>query len=109
GGTRWTAINSCLLPAAALADQEVYTSEGLAEGEELHPVQYEMAMRGGSQCGYCTPGFISPMAAERYRPERKSCAAMCGSNLCGGAADEPACGSDRSEEHTSELQSRFDL
>ncbi|HLR56960.1 MAG TPA: FAD binding domain-containing protein [Beutenbergiaceae bacterium] len=94
GGTRWTAINSCLLPAAALADQEVYTSEGLAEGEELHPVQYEMAMRGGSQCGYCTPGFISSMAAEYYRPERKTCAEICGSNLCGGAADEPACGSD---------------
>lgn len=94
GGTRWTAINSCLLPAAALADQEVYSAEGLADGEELHPVQYEMAVRGGSQCGYCTPGFITSMAAEYYRPERATCADICGSNLCGGSDDQPACGSD---------------
>lgn len=94
GGTRWTAINSCLLPAAALADQEVYSAEGIANGEDLHPVQYEMAVRGGSQCGYCTPGFISSMAAEYYRPERATCADICGSNLCGGADDEPACSSD---------------
>ena len=33
----------------------------------LHPVQHEMAVRGGSQCGYCTPGFVCSMAAEYYR------------------------------------------
>ncbi len=93
GGTRWTAINSCLIPAAALADQEVYSAEGLANGEELHPVQYEMAVRGGSQCGYCTPGFIASMAAEYYRPERATCAEVCGTNLCGGSGEQPACGS----------------
>src|SRR5699024_3979593 len=69
GTTRWTSMNSCLLPAAALDGQEVSTAEGL-ESEELHPVQQEMAVRGGSQCGYCTPGFICSMAAEFYRPER---------------------------------------
>lgn len=90
GGTRWTAVNSCLLPAAALADQEVLTAEGLAQGEELHPVQYEMAVRGGSQCGYCTPGFIASMAAEYYRPERATCADICGSKLCGGSPDQNA-------------------
>ena len=68
--TRWTSINSCLLPAAALDGQEVITAEGLASGESVHPVQEEMAVRGGSQCGYCTPGFICSMAAEYYRPER---------------------------------------
>ena len=35
----------------------------------LHPVQHEMAVRGGSQCGYCTPGFVCSMAAEFYRAE----------------------------------------
>ncbi|HCG57215.1 MULTISPECIES: FAD binding domain-containing protein [Brevibacterium] len=70
GTTRWTSINSCLLPAAALDGQEVITAEGLADGESVHPVQEEMAVRGGSQCGYCTPGFICSMAAEYYRPER---------------------------------------
>src|SRR5690625_4760189 len=94
GGTRWTAINSCLLPAAALTGQEVYSAEGFSNGEELHPVQYEMAVRGGSQCGYCTPGFISSMAAEYYRPERATCAEVCGTNVCGGSDEATACTSD---------------
>jgi xanthine dehydrogenase small subunit len=70
GGSRWAAVNSCLLPAGSLAGQEVVTSEGLGTPESLHPVQHEMAVRGGSQCGYCTPGFICSMAAEYYRPDR---------------------------------------
>ncbi len=70
GGTTWTSINACLVPAASLDGQEIVTSEGLADGERLHPVQQEMAVRGGSQCGYCTPGFVCSMAAEYYRPDR---------------------------------------
>jgi xanthine dehydrogenase small subunit len=69
-GTEWTAINSCLVPAAALDGQEVVTSEGLGNPDALHPVQHEMAVRGGSQCGYCTPGFVCSMAAEFYRSGR---------------------------------------
>jgi xanthine dehydrogenase small subunit len=69
-GTQWTAINACLVPAAALDGQEVVTAEGLGGPEALHPVQREMATRGGSQCGYCTPGFVCSMAAEFYRPDR---------------------------------------
>lgn len=69
-GTAWTAINACLVPAAALDGQEVVTSEGLGTQEALHPVQQEMAARGGSQCGYCTPGFVCSMAAEYYRTDR---------------------------------------
>ncbi|MFG2500597.1 xanthine dehydrogenase small subunit [Streptomyces sp. NPDC048441] len=74
--TDWVAVNACLVPAAALDGQEVITSEGLATVGEpgtpatLHPVQEEMAARGGSQCGYCTPGFICSMASEYYRPGR---------------------------------------
>ncbi|MEV7795503.1 FAD binding domain-containing protein [Streptomyces sp. NPDC087512] len=74
--TDWVAVNACLVPVAALDGQEVITSEGLAAPGEagtpagLHPVQEEMAVRGGSQCGYCTPGFICSMAAEYYRPGR---------------------------------------
>jgi xanthine dehydrogenase small subunit len=69
-GTQWTAINACLIPAAALDGQEVVTSEGLGTPEALHPVQQELAVRGGSQCGYCTPGFVCSMAAEFYRAGR---------------------------------------
>src|SRR5262245_14965525 len=68
--TQWTAINACLVPAAALDGQEVVTSEGLGRPDALHPVQREMATRGGSQCGYCTPGFVCSMAAEFYRAGR---------------------------------------
>ena len=70
--TRWVAINACLVPAAAFDQQEVVTAEGLGGPGELHPVQREMADRGGSQCGYCTPGFICAMAAEYYRPGRRT-------------------------------------
>ncbi|QQC87298.1 xanthine dehydrogenase small subunit [Streptomyces alfalfae] len=82
--TDWVAVNACLLPAAALDGQEVITSEGLATVGEpgtpatLHPVQEEMAARGGSQCGYCTPGFICSMASEYYRPDRCAHAAPAG-------------------------------
>ncbi|WP_327733685.1 FAD binding domain-containing protein [Streptomyces nojiriensis] len=74
--TDWVAVNACLVPAAALDGQEIITSEGLATVGKagtpptLHPVQQEMAVRGGSQCGYCTPGFICSMASEYYRPDR---------------------------------------
>ncbi len=68
--TEWVAINACLIAAAGLDGQEVVTSEGLGSPTALHPVQHEMAVRGGSQCGYCTPGFICSMAAEYYRAGR---------------------------------------
>jgi xanthine dehydrogenase small subunit len=66
----WVALNSCLVPVAALDGQELVTAEGLGTSRALHPVQREMAVRGGSQCGYCTPGFVCSMAAEYYRPGR---------------------------------------
>ena len=69
-GTQWTALNACLIPVAALDGQEVVTAEGLGTPDDLHPVQREMAVRGGSQCGYCTPGFVCSMAAEFYRAGR---------------------------------------
>ena len=83
--TDWVAVNACLVPAAALDGQEIITSEGLATAGDpgkpptLHPVQEEMAVRGGSQCGYCTPGFICSMAAEYYRPNRCAHADQAGS------------------------------
>ena len=68
--TEWVAVNACLVPAGTLDGQEVVTAEGLGTPADLHPVQREMAVRGGSQCGYCTPGFVCSMAAEYYRPDR---------------------------------------
>jgi xanthine dehydrogenase small subunit len=68
--SRWTPVNACLVPALALDGQEVVTAEGLGSPEDLHPVQAGLAQLGGSQCGYCTPGFVCSMAAEYYRPDR---------------------------------------
>ncbi|GAA1114282.1 FAD binding domain-containing protein [Kribbella jejuensis] len=82
--TEWTAVNACLLPVASLDGQEVITSEGLGTTDALHPVQQEMAVRGGSQCGFCTPGFICSMAAEYYRPDRTAVGA--GADGCATAA-----------------------
>src|SRR5579863_4673495 len=93
--TRWVAINACLVPAAAFDQQEVVTAEGLGLPGRLHPVQREMASRGGSQCGYCTPGFICAMAAEYYRPGRQTGrrpAAVPGLNGSGKAGDGDANG-----------------
>ena len=75
--TEWTPVNACLVPAASLDGQEVVTAEGLGTSSELHPVQHELAVRGGSQCGYCTPGFICSMAAEYYRSDREPAAGGC--------------------------------
>lgn len=92
--TDWVAVNACLVPVAALDGQEVVTSEGLATAGEagmpaaLHPVQEEMAVRGGSQCGYCTPGFICSMASEYYRPDR--CAHSHSDSDAGAGADSNA-------------------
>ena len=70
----YVGINSCLVPVVSLDGQEVVTAEGLGTVTDLHPVQHEMAIRGGSQCGYCTPGFVCAMAAEYYRGDRAATA-----------------------------------
>ncbi len=70
-GCHFEAVNSCLLPVAALHGREVVTVEGVAErGGALHPVQAAMVQAGGSQCGYCTPGFVVSLFCEYYRPGR---------------------------------------
>lgn len=70
GGTTWTPVNACLVPVYALDGQEVLTAEGLGDRDDLHPVQEKLAEAGGSQCGYCTPGFACSMAGEYYRSDR---------------------------------------
>lgn len=51
-------INSCLALAVSYQGEEITTIEGLANGEELHPVQAAFIHHDGFQCGYCTPGQI---------------------------------------------------
>jgi xanthine dehydrogenase YagT iron-sulfur-binding subunit len=51
-------INSCLALAASYDEEQITTIEGLADGENLHPMQTAFIEHDGFQCGYCTPGQI---------------------------------------------------
>jgi carbon-monoxide dehydrogenase small subunit len=50
-------VNSCLVAVGQCAGRAVTTVEGLARGELLHAVQRALVVRGGAQCGICTPGI----------------------------------------------------
>ena len=83
GRTTLLAANSCLIPLPMVAGAEVYTVEGLAQADRLCEVQQAMVERGGSQCGYCTPGFIVSMFAEQARLSGEPVSASSlGGNLC---------------------------
>jgi carbon-monoxide dehydrogenase small subunit len=51
-------VNSCLVLAAEADGKQITTIEGLAKGDELHPLQQAFIDHGGFQCGFCTPGMI---------------------------------------------------
>ena len=56
-------VNSCLTLAVMHEGDEITTIEGLADGEELHPMQAAFIEHDGFQCGYCTPGQICSAVA----------------------------------------------
>lgn len=56
-------INSCLALAVIYDGSEITTVEGLAKGDELHPLQTAFVRQEGFQCGYCTPGQICSAVA----------------------------------------------
>ncbi|HEY0734606.1 MAG TPA: (2Fe-2S)-binding protein [Herpetosiphonaceae bacterium] len=51
-------VRACITPVRAVADQPVVTIEGLAQNNELHPLQQAFLDQDALQCGYCTPGMI---------------------------------------------------
>jgi len=83
-GSAYKAVNSCLMFLPSAIDREFYTVEALAQKGELCEVQKAMAAAGGSQCGYCTPGFVMSLFAEQYRPGRQGTCDphALGGNLC---------------------------
>jgi xanthine dehydrogenase small subunit len=85
GQPLFRAVNSCLMLVGSLAGQRLVTVEGIAEGETLHPVQQAMVDELGSQCGYCTPGFVMSLFEANYRRDLdaawKTDDQLCG-NLC---------------------------
>jgi carbon-monoxide dehydrogenase small subunit len=58
------AVRSCLLFAVQVDGAEIMTVEGLARGEQLHPLQQAFWENHGLQCGFCTPGVL--MAAYEF-------------------------------------------
>ena len=51
-------VNSCLIPLLHADGTAIVTIEGVASGEDLHPVQQAFVDHGGAQCGICTPGMV---------------------------------------------------
>jgi aerobic carbon-monoxide dehydrogenase small subunit len=63
-------INSCVTLAADANGADIVTVEGVADGEELHPVQQAFIDTGAVQCGYCTPGYIISVKALLDRTQK---------------------------------------
>ena len=77
-----TALNACILFLPQLNGKAVRTVEGIAAPDgTLHPVQTAMIENHGSQCGFCTPGFITTMAVNHLNGETDHATALAG-NLC---------------------------
>jgi xanthine dehydrogenase small subunit len=64
-------VNACILFAAQADGAEVITVEDLARDDDLHPVQQAMVDLHGSQCGFCTPGFVMSLFALHHRADAK--------------------------------------
>jgi len=78
-------VLACLTLALEVEGRSIETVEGLTGAERLHPVQEAFATCGGSQCGYCTPGFIMTSVALLRRneaPSRDEIKAAIAGNLC---------------------------
>lgn len=68
-GIRYRAVNSCILFTAELDGKLLLTVEGLRRPDgTLHPVQQAMVDHHGSQCGFCTPGFVMTLFALHHEP-----------------------------------------
>jgi len=79
------AVNSCLVLASQIDGKDVVTIEGLADGNQLHPIQQAFVDTGGVQCGFCTPGFIMAtyaLLAQNSDPSDEEIRAALEGNLC---------------------------
>jgi aerobic carbon-monoxide dehydrogenase small subunit len=86
------AVRSCLLLAIQANGAELLTVEGLAQGEQLHPLQKAFQDRHALQCGFCTPGFLMTACAflkETPRPTAAEAREAISGNICRCTGYEP--------------------
>ena len=79
------AVNSCIQFLPTLDGKELITVESLNRGGSLHPVQQAMVEHHGSQCGFCTPGFVMSLFAlyeTNDKPKRREIDDALAGNLC---------------------------
>ncbi len=80
-----SAVNACLMLAVEADRKEVLTIEGVADGDNLHPLQQAFIENGAIQCGFCTPGMI--LSAKTFlennpRPTEQEVRVAIAGNLC---------------------------
>jgi aerobic carbon-monoxide dehydrogenase small subunit len=76
---------ACLVAAGQAQDRDIVTVEGLADGDELHPVQAAFVEAGAVQCGFCTPGLIvatHDLLARRPDPTDPEIREALAGNMC---------------------------
>jgi len=79
------AVRSCLMLAVQARGHQVTTVEGLADGDQLHPVQQAFRESHGFQCGFCTPGFVMMTAAllqDNPHPSEEEIRDALSGNIC---------------------------
>jgi len=79
------AVKSCMLLAVQADGAKLDTVEGLAEGEELSPLQQSFSSHHALQCGYCTPGMLmsaSALLAQNPRPSEAEVRTAIQGNIC---------------------------
>ncbi len=88
-GVQWKTVNACIQFLPMLDGKAIRTVEDLKQGQALHPAQQAMVDCHGSQCGFCTPGFVMSLVHvyERERacgstPSRQQLADDLSGNLC---------------------------
>jgi carbon-monoxide dehydrogenase small subunit len=79
------AINSCLMFAVQADGSEIMTVEGVAQGNELHPLQKALKQNHALQCGFCTPGVLMnalDVLQKNPRPDEEEIKVGISGNMC---------------------------